>query len=106
VNGGFFGQGVFDQGAGPAGSSNVPIGTHTPVKPRAVGARDAATAATVAGAAELVPPSSGRAAPLPPRGPSQPAAQSSAARHGASHSADHDVRCIETFPKVRAIARA
>jgi hypothetical protein len=31
VNGGLAGHSVLDQGAGPAGSSNVPTATHTPV---------------------------------------------------------------------------
>ena len=34
VNGGLRGHGVFCQGAGPAGSAKVPVGTQTPVKPR------------------------------------------------------------------------
>src|SRR5688572_25571045 len=33
VNGGFDGHGVLDHGGGPAGSSNVPTATHTPVSP-------------------------------------------------------------------------
>src|SRR6185503_20589269 len=32
VKGGFDGHSVLDQGGGPAGSSNVPTATHTPVK--------------------------------------------------------------------------
>src|SRR6476646_5015826 len=42
VNGGFAGQRVFWNGGGPAGSSNEPIGTNTPVKPRSVALRGAA----------------------------------------------------------------
>src|SRR5262245_38884512 len=34
VNGGFAGQRVFWNGGGPAGSSNEPVGTKTPVNPR------------------------------------------------------------------------
>src|SRR3954469_7724377 len=39
VNGGFEGQRVFWNGGGPAGSSNEPIGTKTPVKPRSLALR-------------------------------------------------------------------
>ena len=39
VNGGFAGQRVFWNGGGPAGSSNEPIGTNTPVKPRSLALR-------------------------------------------------------------------
>src|SRR5688572_6004648 len=48
VNGGVLGHGVFCQGGGPAGSSNVPVGTHTPVKPRSPAVRDGGATASPA----------------------------------------------------------
>src|SRR5499427_9663141 len=47
VKGGFAGQRVFWNGGGPAGSSNEPVGTKTPVNPRSLVLRGFAAASGV-----------------------------------------------------------
>src|SRR4051794_14127042 len=53
VNGGSAGHAVFDQGAGPAGSLNVPTATHTPVS-RSSDAFDRVSVAAGAAAHDVV----------------------------------------------------